>query len=385
MLRNLPLFLAALFWIVFPCSADDAEEPLVRVAILEDAGDVKITLEASCQLKDLETGKVFVKWDRLRWKSVQPGKKGIAVAGMTVPAKAVLLEPKAGTLFRVNAKPYRGALIFRQTPEGRLTVINQLELEAYLVGALRSETNSMWPMEALKAHAIVSRTMVAHRIWISKNKPFDVTADTRTHLYYGVNAERRRTREAVQATCGQVMAYNKELLSATFHANCGGHTEDAAELWKATGDLAPLKGVKDPYCKNRKHYRWKMRISIKEFLEKLGSVAGSVDTLTALEVVDRNRSGRVRSMRLVGTDGEVTLTGKELRSRLGANRLRSLNFTVELFKEQLLFRGLGWGHGVGFCQWGAYGMSRRNRKADEIIKHYFPGAQIRKLKGLPGF
>jgi len=181
------------------------------------------------------------------------------------------------------------------------------------------------------------------------------------------------------------MAHNKELLSATFHANCGGHTEDAAELWKSAGDLAPLKGVKAPYCVNRKHYRWKMRISRKEFLKRLGSAAGSIDALAAVEVVDRNRSGRVRSMRLVGADGEVTLTGKELRSHLGANRLRSLNFTVELSKRQLLFQGFGWGHGVGFCQWGAYGMSRRNQKADEIIEHYFPGTQIRQLQGLPGF
>lgn len=362
-----------------------AEEPTVRVALLQEAPSVRVTVLAPCRLTDPATGAVIEKDRILRWQEVKPGDSGLSIGALKTTSASVLVEPPEGAVLRVNARPYRGSLLLVRTAGGRLTVINQLGLEEYLVSALASEANPDWPLEALKAHAVVSRTMAAHRIWIQKEGPFDMTADTSTHLYHGVAVERDWVRKAVEQTRGQVLAYQRELLSATFHANCGGHTEDPQEIWKIQGDPAPLRGHPDPYCKDLRHFRWKATLPSQLFSRLIEPAAGKIGKVTGLEILERNRSGRVRKIRISGTQGSTRLSGGDFRKSLGANRLRSLHFTAAVVGNQISFSGFGWGHGVGLCQWGAYGMARRGKKMEEILEFYFPGAQRRGLKGLPGF
>lgn len=362
-----------------------AEETQVRVAILQEAESIRLTVPSACRLTDLKTGKALGSWPELKWQETRAGNPGLRIGSNEIASSAVVLQSAPGAIFRVNSKPYRGDLILRRSGKGRLMVINRLPLEEYLVGALTSEVSAGWPLESLKAHAVVSRTMTAHRIWIRKGQEFDMTADTSTHLYHGVSAERGRTRQAVEETRGQVLAFSGELFSATFHANCGGHTEDAAELWSVKGDLLPLRGVPDPHCRNLKHYRWKAAIPDEEFLARLGGEAVKIGALQEVAVMELNRSGRARAIRIRGDQGLLTLTGRQLREKLGANRLRSLKFTVSVKQGKVLLEGFGWGHGVGLCQWGAFGMARQGKGMDEILAFYFPGAQKRRLQGLPGF
>lgn len=357
----------------------------MRVAILQEVPSVRVTVLAPVRVVDWNTQRLIEERQELRWQEIAPGNPGLRLGKNQMESSSLLLVPKEAAVLRVNARSYRGSLIVMKTPKGNLTVINRLPLEEYLVSALASEANPDWPLQVLKAHAVVSRTMVAHRIWIRRQADFDMTADTSTHLYYGVSVERDWARRAVQETGAQVLSYQGELLSATFHANCGGHTEDAAQLWQVAGDPAPLRGVPDPYCKDRRHFRWKGSITWSELRRRLGDRVNQVGDLKNLEILERNRSHRVRSIRIVGTQGSLTLTGREFRELLGANRLRSLNFTVRTSPKAILFQGFGWGHGVGFCQWGAYGMARSGRTMDVILAFYFPRAQRRNLKGLPGF
>lgn len=365
---------------VFP-----AEETFIRVAILQEVESARITVAGPCRARDLKTGALLAEWPQVKWKEVKAASSGIRFGGETLASQRVLLESLKDGLFRVNAKPYRGTLLLQQTSNGRLMVVNRLPLEEYLVGALTSEADSKWPIEALKAHAVVSRTLVAHRIWIRKGQPFDVTADTSTHLYYGVSAERGKTREAAETTRGQVLAYKGELFSASFHANCGGHTEDAKEIWQTRGDLLPLTGVPDPYCNGLRHFEWETVVEREQFGKLLGAIAEEVGTVENIEVTERNHSGRVKGVKILGQKGTTSLTGRKFRELLGENRLRSLNFTVSVTPHRVTFHGFGWGHGVGLCQWGAYGMSRKGKKVEEILSFYFPGAARRSLKGLPGF
>ena len=362
-----------------------AEEPSVRVAILQEVPSLRVTMPGPCRMTDLKSGALLTEWPVLKWKEIRPGNAGLLVGQEEVPLQAISLEPVGNPVFNINGRPYRGKLILYRTPRGQITAVNRLNLEEYLVGALTSETSPQWPLEVLRAHAVVSRTVVAHRIWIRKNEPFDVAADTSTHLYHGVSAERETTREAVTKTRGQVLTYQGELFSASFHASCGGHTEDASELWQSTKVLPPLKGREDPYCRDLRHYRWTTRMNQPEFLSAVKLDEEALRRLTDCEVLDRNASGRVRAVQLIGEKKVVTLTGKRLRELLGANRLRSLKFSISMEGDYLVFEGYGWGHGVGFCQWGAYGMARKGKKMDEILTFYFPGAQRRSLKGLPGF
>jgi len=363
------------------------EEPAIRVAILTEVDRARLTVLEPCRLVNIRDGTVLAQWPHLKWQEVSVDGSSTKIAGTPFFPQAIRLEPQGQRLFRVNARLYRGDLLLYRTDRGKLTLVNRLGLEEYLVGALASETSPQWPMEALKAHAVASRTMVAHRIWISKGKPFDVTADTSTHLYHGAALERWRTQRAVDETRGQVLTYAGELFSAVFHANCGGHTEDAAEIWQVKKEIPPLKGREDPYCQDLRHSRWHMELSLDECVRVLANAGEDLDLgeIRAVEILDRNRSGRVRRIRFLGSRRTVTLTGRKLREILGANRLRSLNFTAVVTDGKIVFHGKGWGHGVGLCQWGAYGMARRGKKAKEILNFYFPGSEIRDLRGLPGF
>ncbi len=385
--KTILFFLTVVFLPLAPCLLPKvfAEEPHIRVAILQEAPDVRITVPVPCRLKELKSGKILGEWTEWRWKRVSAGKSGLNLGEIHVDSSEVLLQSLQETVININAKPYRGSLIFRRTSAGKVTVIVLLEMEQYLVGALASEAKADWPAEALKAHAVVSRTTVAHRIWISRNQPFDVTADIRTHVYHGVSAEREGTRQAVLATKGQVLSYKGELLSAAFHANCGGHTENAAELWELKSGVVPLQGVQDPYCRGLRHFSWRAEISFKEMAKALGEFTRTMGDPANCEILDRNGSGRVRKVRLIGTAGSIELSGRRFREILGSSRLRSLNFTVSSSAGSFLFSGFGWGHGVGLCQWGAYGMARQGKKMEEILSFYFPGAQRRELRGLPGF
>ncbi len=359
---------------------------MVRVAILQEVPSARVTISALCRLTDLSSGALIQQWSDLKWQQVEPSPPGLKIGRTQIKSTAVLLEPLSPkTEIRINSRPYRGSLIFYRTASGRLTVVNRLDLEEYLVGALGSEVSPEWPIEALKAHAVVSRTMVAHRIWIQRDRPFDITADTATHIYHGISAERETTRAAVDATRGQVLAFDGELFSASFHANCGGHTEDASQLWDLKREVPPLKGVVDPYCRDLKHFRWSTHMPMRIFLDALGPVGKNLGNLKACEIVSRNRSGRAQSVRLIADAGEEILTGRQFRELLGANRLRSLNFTAQVTPRGILFSGFGWGHGVGLCQWGAYGMATEGFTMDEILDFYFPGALRRPLAGLPGF
>jgi len=384
MRKALTLSLLLMGALIFP-SVVRAQTPSVRVALLQDVSDARLSVPGPCRLKDARTGAVLSEQPELKWQEVRPGARGVRLGDRELASEAVIVEPLRESEIRLNAKPYRGEFLLLRTASGRITIINRVDLEEYLVGALASEVNADWPIEALRAHAVVSRTAVAHRIWINRSRPFDVTADTRTHLYYGASAERPSTREAVFSTRGEVLAYNGEILSAAFHANCGGHTESASALWDVPADLPPLRGVADPYCRGMRHFTWRGLLSGEQIVRALGELGGGIGTLRSFEVRERDRSGRVTFVRLTGDRGSVDLPGRRFRELLGANRLQSLNFHVRNFWGWFFFDGFGWGHGVGLCQWGAYGMAKKGNKMEEILAFYFPGAEKRKLEGLPGF
>ena len=356
---------------------------MVRAALLQEVPSVRITILAPCRMVDLEKGVLIKQWQELKWQLVEPGVSGLTVGQMETHSDVLLLEPTREAIIRVNAKPYRGALILYQTAKGKITVVNRLGLEEYLIGALPSEVSQGWPMEALKAHAIVSRTVAAHRIWVQHGQPFDISSGT--HLYYGFEAEREDVSAAVRATAGQGLSFNGELFSASFSTNCGGHTEDASELWQGKAGDSPLKGRPDPYCREMKHYRWSESIETKTFMKQLGDVAKPIGELQDCQILERNDSGRVRSIQLLGTEGTVNVAGRVFREKIGSDRLKSLNFTVTVSRQHVAFSGFGWGHGVGMCQWGAYGMAIQNHTMDEILDFYFSGAKKRQLHGLPGF
>ena len=137
--KNLfPVLLAtALACAAAPASA--AEETMVRVAVLQDADSVRVTLQAPCRLTDLQKGTMLAEWPQLKWQETAAAGSGLRIGKHAVSSSAVVLTPSnPNAVIRVNSRPYRGSLILRRTAKGKLTVINRLPLEEYLAGALAS-------------------------------------------------------------------------------------------------------------------------------------------------------------------------------------------------------------------------------------------------------
>jgi SpoIID/LytB domain protein len=205
-------------------------------------------------------------------------------------------------------------------PAGRgLQVVNVVALDSYLRGVVPSEMPNRWPAEALAAQAVVARTYALAHL---HGGDFDVYSDTRSQVYGGIAAEAASTDDAVAETAGQVVLYNDELADTFFFSSSGGRTANVQDVWG--GDAVPyLVSVSDPYDTLSPYHNWGPF--------RFGSVALAKKLKVPGRVVDFRAnvapSGRVRTLTLIGTGGQRTVTGAAVRSALG---LRSTWFRLGL-------------------------------------------------------
>ena len=107
---------------------------------------------------------------------------------------------------------------------------------------------------------------------------------------------------------------------------------------------------------------------------------GCPKSIQAIEIMARNASGRITSLRIQGKDASLEISAKDFRQALDPNVIRSTNFTIKVVSGTAYIEGLGWGHGVGLCQWGMYAMAKEGYTYTQILSHYFPGSQIGKAE-----
>jgi stage II sporulation protein D len=200
-------------------------------------------------------------------------------------------------------------------------------------------------------------------------------------MYGGRTSEKWATTRAVNLTKGKVLALNSYLIPSYYHATCGGHTEDASNLWNI--NLPCLKGVACDFCKSSPHYKWTKEISPIALEDKLKDGGYKIGKVVSVVVLSKNGSGRVDKLEIKDDAGaSVVLTGKDFRQLMGPNELRSTKFEASLKWNNLVLNGFGWGHGVGMCQWGAFGLARKGKKAEEILAYYYPGIEVTTLDKL---
>ena len=139
-------------------------------------------------------------------------------------------------------RAYRGILELSPRGDRGFNVINRVTLEDYTAGVLPAEMVSSWPMEALKAQAIVARTYVLSKMGHYNSEGFDVGDSVQDQVYAGLRVESKKSDEAVRETAGLVLKHQGKLMPVAFSAECGGHTQDYREAW---GYPAPVVGVAD--------------------------------------------------------------------------------------------------------------------------------------------
>ncbi|MBI4845479.1 MAG: SpoIID/LytB domain-containing protein [Candidatus Omnitrophica bacterium] len=307
---------------------------------------------------------------------------------------------------------YRGKIKISVYEKKYLRIINEVDMEEYLRGVLPSEMDNSWPMEALKAQAIAARSEAYKKIQRHAKENFNFCCEVHCQVYGGASVETEATNRAVDMTDGIVAVYEDKPIDAVYSNSCGGHTQD--NIFGERSEIVYLKGrptamrpmafdfplsaleLEDwllsttipVYCNNEKfsrrsNFRW-MRIYSREELEALINKKMDIGRLVAIDIIERNRSAHIQSIRITGSKGKFTVE-KELNIRqlLGDLRSGMFNINIKCAKdgsaEEFMFYGGGWGHAVGMCQVGAASMAEQGYTYDQILKFYFNQIELKKL------
>ena len=292
---------------------------------------------------------------------------------------------------------YAGGLKF--IVEGdRITAVNCIGMEDYLMSVISSEMKSSASIELLKAHAVISRSWLKARLKDHKagHEHFDVCADDHCQRYQGLTmAVGDDVCRAIDRTWGQVLEYGGDICDTRYSKCCGGRTELFSTCWEDM-DLPYLQSVEDPFCDcenssilsqvlndydlhTADFHDWTVQYTTDELSELVRTRTGiDFGTIVALEAVERGPSGRIKYLRITGTLREEVI-GKELaiRKALSSSHLKSSAFEIEKSPDGFVLKGRGWGHGVGLCQIGAAAMAAQGYDYRQILSHYYVGAEIK--------
>lgn len=324
--------------------------------------------------------------------------------GHTIIVKNVM-SGAGMTWASVDDKEYRGQLqITHNTNLNTLIPINIVHIEEYLQGVISSEMPTQFPMDALRAQAVLARTYALKHLGKHKYYGYDLCDTQNCQVYGGVSSESERANAAVESTMGEILLYENKPIESVFSANCGGITQSAKEAgWSDTPYLNPVSDYKDfdfsqlqpyhfkellqyphdAYSRYDKNvslaaFRWTRVIDEEELSQIIKRQKKDIGRITALIPLRRGKSGYVSRLLVKGTKGTITLNKENvIRNNLSLGMLRSSYFIVEPnYQDRQLkffvFYGGGWGHGVGFDQTGAAGRAAAGENYKDILSHYFP-------------
>lgn len=269
-------------------------------------------------------------------------------------------------------------------------VTRDLPLENYVLGVMRAEGTMEAEPEALKALAIAVRTYALKNLGRHAKDGYDFCSTTHCQRF---TARSPRASDAlsaaVSATEGQVLLdHSGEIVDSYFGASCGGETADIATLW-GTAPATHLPGVRDEFCESGPHAHWTDMITRNDLLRALQSdsrtdVGQRIDKVI---VSKRDESGRAEFITVEGEHRKVVrgwdfkiIVGRVL----GWNLLKSSRFEVSRSGVNFVFRGSGFGHGLGLCQEGAHVMATRGASYQRILEKYFPGTSVGRDREIRG-
>jgi stage II sporulation protein D len=265
----------------------------------------------------------------------------------------------------------------------REDAVRAMSVEDYVRGVVAAEGSTEAEPEALKALAIASRTYVLKNLGRHAADGYDFCTTTHCQRYVAVDVADvpERVKEAVEETSGEVLRdADNQIVDSYFSASCGGATANLTTLW---GKSAPayLQGVNDEYCESQPHHSWTDRIPEAKLLQALQSDPRTNigARLVDLSVTRRDDSERAQQITIQG-ERRLTVSGWDFKiivgRALGWNLLKSSRFEISRSGSNYVFRGSGFGHGLGLCQEGAHVMAARGASYRQILRKYFPTTHI---------
>jgi peptidoglycan hydrolase-like amidase len=289
-------------------------------------------------------------------------------------------------------------------------LVERVGLETYLAGVIASEMNPNWPLEALKAQAVVARSYAADRFLKRCDQPWQLHSSFTVDMAYGgLKTLRSGPAAALTQTRGQMLTCQNLPVPALFHACSGGRTESARNFRPdlvgadgVTNMLAVMPSVDDPAAAagamalgfKASHLDWRCDLS-------LATVTGSLQTwarshaqegwsfgrVEAVSIAERYAdSGRVANVTIRHFQGsrevDTVMPAEDFRLAIGPGAVRSTAWTrctvASRHGGELVIEGRGYGHGVGMSQVSAYQMASDGGTAQSILAHFYPGATLEK-------
>ncbi|MGI8905156.1 MAG: SpoIID/LytB domain-containing protein [Candidatus Sumerlaeaceae bacterium] len=320
-------------------------------------------------------------------------------------------SPRPGSMVQLPSGSYRG-MVELSRRGGSIRVLNVLLIDEWLKGVLPAEIGGDSAPEALKAQAVAARSEAIFRLASPPHasEGYDFCAGEHCQAYKGTRLESPTANQACDDTLGVVLLSDGDVLNGVYHNLCGGVTAGAEDVWESPPMPGLVPVFDDPAkgtpnlgtdealaaflqrprpntfcdCANRgcadyakKYYRWTKTLNASAL-----SRATGVSRIRDVRVTERRASGRVRKLTIYGDSGSKTME-KELPIRRALDLWSGL-FVVTVEKtdghvRSATFTGAGNGHGVGLCQHGAREMALRGASYQQILAHYYRGAEIEKI------
>lgn len=382
-------WLTLLLWLVSlaPAKAADLE---LRVAIEQDISSVVVGSSTPAVVKDAE-GQVLARLGASQAVEARSdGNGGILIDNgqQNYRTGQLWVEPSGesglvsiGTQVS-NSKWYRGRTLVVPTASG-LTAVNYVDLEEYLYSVVGGEMPTNWSLEALKAQAVAARSYALYQRQSGANSVFDMGDTTRWQFYQGVEEEAPSTIAAVNATAGQVLTYQGQIINAVFHSSSGGHTENSEDVWVQA--LPYLRATQD-FDTDAPVFQWQETFSADQMSARITGIGTILEFRPVQMIGDR----RVRRMLVVGSAGNREMTGDQIRQALNLRstyfrispNMGSMASTDAVPSNPVGFQvvGRGFGHGLGMSQYGAYALARQGKNYQQILAHYYRDTQLSRIQ-----
>lgn len=380
-------------------------EPAVRVGLVLDSGAVTLTSSDGMVIRS-PSGTLLrraARGESVVFTSDGLGRLRLDGQVASPPVALATVAPLGGTI-SVSGRPYRGEMLVRSDGAGRVTAVNRVDMEQYLLGVVPREIGRVGPerYEAAKAQAVAARTYAVRYLGRRESLGFDVFATVQDQVYGGVGDEYDLVTSAVRETAGQILTYAGRPIDAYYHSTCAGQTAAIDEVWdqdpvpylQSVRDVDPRTG--QAYDRFSSRFTWTQRWSVGELeailartlADSLPAGVSSVGRLRDMEVLERTFSQRVRRLRITTSTATFTVGGDRVRWILltpSGALLNSSRFDVRVVRdgngnpEEVIATGGGWGHGIGMCQVGAMGRAEAGQDYRTILEAYYVGARIEDL------
>ena len=373
--------------------------PLVRVLVAGDVEQVRLEATTPPMLVGDSLGALWLGLPE-RPVAVTRSDDGWRIGDRLFPAGVLTITPAEEGTLSLNRVHYRGSLrlVPRKGNPRRFDVVNDVDLESYLLGVLPSELPVWFQPTTYEAQAVVART---YALWEIKTAGpgrghFDVFTDDRSQVYGGMDAESDKGRRGVRNTRGQVVVHETaagpRIFKAYFHSTSGGVTLGVESAFNEPASKALSAQSLDDLSSASKFHRWDPVVLSKEELtrrvkgwgERRGHAIKRIGRVHELHVAATNEFGRPTRFEIVDTrQNRYSLIPEEMRWALNhdlkdgdkpilSGWFKPINNDTNI----VISEGRGWGHGVGMCQFTAEAWAKMGKDHIEVVTLSYPGSSV---------